>query len=264
MYAIYRYGSEEQKQQWLPADGGRRGDRLLRPDRARLRLRPRRACAPGRVRDGDDWVLNGTQDVDHQRLHRRRRRRLGADRRRHPRLRRADRHARASRPRDQAQAVAARLGHQRARARRRAPARATRCCPRSTGSRAAVVPDRGALRHRLGRAGRRPRLPARPRSTYARDARAVRPADRAASSSPRRSSPTWPLELQQGACCSRCTSAGSRTPGALRPEQVSARQAQQRPRGARHRPRVPHHPRRQRHHARVPASCATPTTSSRC
>ena len=36
--------------------------------------------------------------------------------------------------------------------------------------------------------------------------------------------------------------------GTLRPEQVSARQAQQRPRGDRDRPRVPHHPRRRRHH----------------
>ena len=40
MFPIWRYGSEEQKQRWLPRDARRRGDRLLRPDRARLRLRP--------------------------------------------------------------------------------------------------------------------------------------------------------------------------------------------------------------------------------
>ena len=42
MYAIWRYGSEEQKQRWLPADGRRRRDRLLRADRAGPRLRPGR------------------------------------------------------------------------------------------------------------------------------------------------------------------------------------------------------------------------------
>ena len=40
MYAIWRFGSEEHKQRVAAADGGGRGDRLLRPDRAGRRLRP--------------------------------------------------------------------------------------------------------------------------------------------------------------------------------------------------------------------------------
>ena len=70
------------------AAGRRRGHRLLRPDRARLRLQPRRDAHPGpprRQRLGPQRH----QDVDHQRRPRRRGHRLGADRRRHPRLPRA-------------------------------------------------------------------------------------------------------------------------------------------------------------------------------
>ena len=42
MYPIYAYGSEAQKERWLPGAPARRGDRLLRPHRARPRLRPGR------------------------------------------------------------------------------------------------------------------------------------------------------------------------------------------------------------------------------
>ena len=42
MYAIHAFGSEEQKQEWLPTHGGRRRHRLLRPDRGGLRLQPQR------------------------------------------------------------------------------------------------------------------------------------------------------------------------------------------------------------------------------
>ncbi len=41
MYPIYAYGSEEQRQKYLPKLASRRMDRLLRPDRARCRVRPR-------------------------------------------------------------------------------------------------------------------------------------------------------------------------------------------------------------------------------
>ncbi|WP_433475045.1 acyl-CoA dehydrogenase family protein [Spirillospora sp. CA-142024] len=60
MYAIWKYGSEEQKQEWLPAMAT--GERigcfgLTEPDfgsdPARMRTRARR--------DGDDWVLDGTK-----------------------------------------------------------------------------------------------------------------------------------------------------------------------------------------------------------
>ncbi len=60
MYAIYAYGSEEQKQRWLPAmaDGNALGcfglteaDSGSDPGSMRTRA----------VRDGDDWILNGTK-----------------------------------------------------------------------------------------------------------------------------------------------------------------------------------------------------------
>ena len=43
------------------ADGGRRGDRLLRPDRARLRARTRARCARARAATARDWILNGAK-----------------------------------------------------------------------------------------------------------------------------------------------------------------------------------------------------------
>ena len=113
MYAIYAYGSEEQKQRWLPAMAN--GDALgcfglteadSGSDPGSMRTRA--------VRDGDDWILNGTQDVDHERLDRRCRRRLGAHRGRHPRLPGRAGYPgvrRAGRP---PQAVVARIGDQHA------------------------------------------------------------------------------------------------------------------------------------------------------
>ena len=60
MYPIYSYGTEAQKERWLPAHGRGPRDRLLRPHRARLRLEPRRHADPA-VRKGDRWILNGTK-----------------------------------------------------------------------------------------------------------------------------------------------------------------------------------------------------------
>ena len=136
MFAIWRYGSEEQKNEWLPRMAG--GEAigcfgLTEPDHgsdpgghAHARPQRRHGLGPGRA-----------QDVDHQRLGRRRGRRVGADRRRHPRLRGAHGHAGLLGARDQAQDVAARLGDQRARPRRRPAAR-----------------RRGAARGRPGSRGR--------------------------------------------------------------------------------------------------------------
>ena len=61
MYSIWRWGSEEQKQRWLPRDARGRGDRLLRPDRAGRRLRSRARCGRRAKRDGSDWILNGAK-----------------------------------------------------------------------------------------------------------------------------------------------------------------------------------------------------------
>ena len=81
MFAIWKFGSEEQKTHLAAADGRRRGDRLLRADRARLRLQPGGHADPGQA--GRRRVgAQRHQDVDHQRVGRRRRRGLGADRRR--------------------------------------------------------------------------------------------------------------------------------------------------------------------------------------
>ena len=78
------------------AAGGGAGDRLLRPDRARLRLQPRRHDHH-RARDEGRLGAQRHQDVDHQRLAGHGRDRLGQDRRHRgpqvdPRLHRPDRH----------------------------------------------------------------------------------------------------------------------------------------------------------------------------
>ena len=84
---------------------------------------------------------------------------------------------------------------------------------------AAVLPDRGAVRHRLGRARRGPRLPA-DRDRLRRLAASSSAGRSPASSSPRPSSPTWRSSCRR-ATCWRCTWAGWPTPARLRPEQVS-------------------------------------------
>ena len=134
------------------ADGDRRGARLLRAHRAGRRQRPgvdAHPRGPRRRRLGAQRL----QDVDHQRHPGRRRRGVGADRRRDPRLRGADLDARVHGHQDPAQAVAAGVGHRRAVLRRPAAAR-RRGVPRGARSQgAAELPERGALRDPLG--GRR-------------------------------------------------------------------------------------------------------------
>ena len=77
------------------ADGRGRGDRVLRPDRARLGLGPR-LDAHARAARRRRLDPARAEDVDHERLGRRRRRRVGADRRRGARLPRPGRARRAS------------------------------------------------------------------------------------------------------------------------------------------------------------------------
>ena len=82
-----------------------------------------------------------------------------------------------------------------------------------------LLPERGPLRDHVGRDGRRPRL-LRGRPALRAGAPPVRHADRRRSSSPSRSSSTWCWRSRR-ASSSRCRPGGSRTPGTLRPEQIS-------------------------------------------
>ncbi len=76
MYPIYEFGSEEQKQTWLPANAEGRKARLLRPDRTRLRIESRRH-AHSRQKSRQRICHQRREDVDHLGQHRRRRRHLG-------------------------------------------------------------------------------------------------------------------------------------------------------------------------------------------
>ena len=97
MFPIRAYGSEEQRQQWLPAMAA--GEAigcfgLTEPDAGSDPGRHANPGAPRRLRLDPPRH----QDVDHERLDRPCRRRLGADRRRRAGLRGADRHAGLRRP----------------------------------------------------------------------------------------------------------------------------------------------------------------------
>ena len=126
------YGSEEQKQQWLPrmAAGEAIGCfGLTEPDFGATRP----ACDPGRPRRRR-LDAQRHQDVDHQRQHRRHRRRVGRTEDGHPRLPRARADPGLHRPRDPPEALSARLGDLRAASSTTAAARPTRCCPEAAGS----------------------------------------------------------------------------------------------------------------------------------
>ena len=61
MYSILSYGSTEQKE-GVPAQSGKGSDhRLLRAERARGGLGPRRHAHEGCTKDGDSYILNGTK-----------------------------------------------------------------------------------------------------------------------------------------------------------------------------------------------------------
>ena len=61
--AVQKWGTEEQKMRWLPRSLLRRGARLLRPDRARHRLRRRQPAHP-RDEDRLGLVDQRPEDVD--------------------------------------------------------------------------------------------------------------------------------------------------------------------------------------------------------
>ena len=69
MYPIYAFGSDEQKQTWLPGDAKGREDWLLRLDRTRLRFQSRRH-ANSRQKVGQGIRSQRREDVDHLGLHR--------------------------------------------------------------------------------------------------------------------------------------------------------------------------------------------------
>ena len=164
---IYLFGSEDQKQEWLPQAVQRRAPGRVRADRARGRLGRRQHPDPSRARGrrmGDQRV----QAVHHQRRHRHLRR--GRDHGRHRRLEqrrrprdlepaRAQRHPRLRAGRALPQDGLERLGHAaadvrrlprpRGEPRRRARRRAAPVLPR-----ARHRPDRGRGDGRRPRAGR--------------------------------------------------------------------------------------------------------------
>ena len=154
MHPIYRLRQRGAAAQISAEARERRDRRLLRPDRARPRLRSGLdgdARREGRRRLSADR----RQDLDHQRAGRRHRGGLGEARRQDPRLPRRARHQGLLDAEDRGQAVAARLDHRRDRARRRASCRRRIMLPNVAGPRRAVrLPQQGALRHRLGRDGR--------------------------------------------------------------------------------------------------------------
>ena len=151
-----------------PRDG--RADRLLRTDRAQLRLRCRRhghARAQGRRRLGAER----RQDVDHAFARRRRIRRLGEGRRRRdPRVHSRERHEGAVRAEDSRQVQLAHFDHRRDRDGRCLRARRELAAERERAQRTVRLSQQGALRHRLGRDGRRRVLLARGAPVHARSA----------------------------------------------------------------------------------------------
>jgi len=68
MYPIHSYGSDAQKDRWLPRLQSGEAPRLLRPHRARPRLRSRLDEDAERSRRATSTLLNGTKALDHQRL----------------------------------------------------------------------------------------------------------------------------------------------------------------------------------------------------
>ena len=204
MFAIWRYGSEEQKEEWLPRMAA--GDAigcfgLTEPDAGSdpgsMRTRARR--------DGDDWILSGTKmwitngsvadvAVVWARTDDRVRGFLvpkgtpGFTHAGHP-----------------PEALAARLDHLRADPRRRAPPRRGAAARGGRARRAAVVPERGPLRDHLRRGRRDARL-LRVGARVQPHARAVRQADRRLPAHPGQARPDA-AQGQPGRRCSRSTSA---------------------------------------------------------
>ena len=126
-----------------------RADRLLRPDRAGLRLRSG-LDGDARREGAERLQAQRRQDVDLERADRRPRRRLGEARRQNPRLHRRARHQGLLDAEGRGQAVAAHLGHRRDRAGRRRRAGGQSAAERVGPRRSVRLPQHGALRHLPG------------------------------------------------------------------------------------------------------------------
>ena len=201
-------------------DGRRRGDRLLRPDRAGLRLRPRRRCAPGRAataatgcstapRCGSPTARSPTSPWSG----------------RAPTTASAASSSRPTRPASRAPEIKRKLSLRASVTSSWSSTASgcppTPCCPRRAGLRGPlsclnearfgiVFGALGAARDCLETA-----------IAYAGDAGAVRPADRGVPAHPGQARRHGP-RARQGRCCSPCTSAALKDGGhRLTPEQVS-------------------------------------------
>ena len=165
MFAIWKFGSEEQKKHLAAADGRRRGDRLLRPDRGGLRLQPGGHADPGEARRRRVGAERH-QDVDHQRIGRRRRGGLGPDDDEGIRgfLVPTDTAGFSAPKITKKLSLRASITSELVLEDVRLPADAV--LPDVAGlARTAVLPERGPVRHRLRRARRGPGLPRDRRST---------------------------------------------------------------------------------------------------
>ena len=165
MYAIWRWGTEEQKERWLPAMHA--GEAigcfgLTEPDAGLRSGLDANARAPRRLGLG----AQRGEDVDHERHDRGRRGRLGEDGRRlDPRLPCRAGHEGVLRAGDPQEDLAARVRDERARARGRPRARGCGLPRRDDVARPALVPQRGALRDRLGQSSDRRGRASSPRSS---------------------------------------------------------------------------------------------------
>ncbi len=258
MSAIHKYGSEEQKQRWLPgmAAGELIGCFAL--------TEPQGGSDPAAMttvarRDGDGWVLDGAKRWIGLASHRRRGRGLGARRRpvggvrtgrqRRARLPRADDDAGLHRHADRRQALDARVGAVRRDPRRRCGSTPMRCCPGHRGSRGPSAASTRRATASSGAPWARPARASRRRSSVRSRARCS--ASRSArTSSSRRSSPTCSSRSRRGSC-SRCTSAASRS--AARSRRRRSRSASSTACARRSdRARGAYDPRGRRHHERWP------------